>query len=547
MTEENQAVTKTATASQTRSGEATPNARPSYIDLPSEQLRIWERGEGPQLLVLPGLINSPQAVCIQLSETLPGHRIVVLELPGLGASPASAGHTINEIAGKVDAVSQRLGALFGCIACDLSIPIALQSTTAKELNKRLVLANLPIALLLAAQKPVCGNLDMDADGAYLTKLWNHVRDIDMLESFEPKRPRNLGSYKSPEELDETFLGFATQPNAYAELWGRLTKSVQEISIEKIEELTVVDDIIDLGSEIFEEPPLVMQADDGPGSSNLAIRRGYADISSGRMHYRTAGTGKRGVIALLAGPFSSSVMTPFLLNMRGSHTVVAPDYIGQGDSCRSPKDTTIALAAAEIDELTRALGWSEYSVYGTQTGAGVALEMAIAFPDRVRDLVIDSCSMQHASEREEHRARYFPPISPDIWGTHVFKTWNMLKDGEIFWPWYLPVTASAKESAAPGLDRLHDSVISTLRSRTTPVYKSMSSYEARNRVSKVVQPVLFVTGPKDIFEKYVPEAKRLAPQNFRFRNVPGSVLAAKGDPEDVKKTCAIFETFFAENA
>lgn len=79
-----------------------------------------------------------------------------------------------------------------------------------------------------------------------------------------------------------------------------------------------------------------------------------------------------------------------------------------------------------------------------------------------------------------------------------------------------------------------------------MYKSMSSYEARNRLSKVHQPVLFVTGPKDIFKSYMPEAKKLAPENFSFLDVPATVWAAKADPDNVKKTCDIFDTFFLNN-
>jgi hypothetical protein len=64
---------------------------------------------------------------------------------------------------------------------------------------------------------------------------------------------------------------------------------------------------------------------------------------------------------------------------------------------------------------------------------------------------------------------------------------------------------------------------------------------------VSQPTLFVTGPKDIFKAYVPEAKRLAPANFRFLDVPATVWAAKADPTDVAKTCAIYDAFFLDNA
>ncbi len=221
MTATPSASSRPATPSPGPSGDTSQAAKPSYIDLPAVQLRIWERGQGPALLVLPGLVDSPRAVCVRVSEAFPGHRVVALELPGLGASPASAGRSITEIAASVDAVAGRIDRMAGCVACELSIPVALACAISKDLKDRLLLVDLPKARFLAARKPVCGDFDLDADGSYLYKLWNHVRDVDMLESFEPRRPRSQGSYKSAEELDETFLGFAVQPKEYAELWERL--------------------------------------------------------------------------------------------------------------------------------------------------------------------------------------------------------------------------------------------------------------------------------------------------------------------------------------
>jgi pimeloyl-ACP methyl ester carboxylesterase len=477
--------------------------------------------------------------------------VVALELPGLGASPISAGRTVPDIAASVDLVAQQLNHIAGCIAFDLAIAVALATELSQQLAGRLLLIDLPKAQWLAHHTPDCANFSLDHDGTYLHKLWNHVRDVDMLESIEPRRPRGQGVYKSPEELDETFLSFAVQPKEYGDLWTTLVNAIHALKADAAPHgSTALDSIRDADTARFALPPLVFAHQSATTTATTAthdIKRGYEDIEDGRIHYRTAGAGDSCVIALLAGPFSSALLNPLLLGLSANHLVVAPDYIGQGDSPRSPGDTTIARTAAQIDELTRKLGWTQYSVYGTHTGAGVALEAAIAFPDRVKSVIIDSCSMQYASERTEHIIRYFPPVVPDIWGSHVFEAWNIQKDGEIFWPWYLPEPAAAKESTSTGLGRLHDSVICMLRSRTAPVWKSMSLYEARNRIAMVKQPGLFVTGPKDIFKSYMPEVKKLAPANFTIRDVPATVWAAKGDPENVKNTCDIFDTFIQDNA
>jgi pimeloyl-ACP methyl ester carboxylesterase len=277
-----------------------------------------------------------------------------------------------------------------------------------------------------------------------------------------------------------------------------------------------------------------------------IARQYVDVSRGRVHLRRAGNGGQLVMAFLAGAGSSSNLDPLVHGLSDEFTVVAPDYIGQGDSCRAMEPTDVAQLATDAKEIAAALGFEQFHLYGTHTGAGVAIELAIAEPARVGAVVIDGISMTPPAERAEHRALYFPDISPDLWGMHLLKAWNVRRDGGYFWPWFKPVQAFARKGEAPTLPLLHDRVVSTLRSRSTPAYQAIASYDPAARLPLLKRPTLFVAGPNDTFAAHLPRAQAVAPPNVHFARVPATVWMTGQAVADVTATLQIFSNFFQSN-
>ena len=79
------------------------SASPHYITLDDCQIRVWRRGEGPDLVVLPGLALGASVVAARLGDALAGWTVSVLELPGLGGSISAAAETL-------DATAERLAA-----------------------------------------------------------------------------------------------------------------------------------------------------------------------------------------------------------------------------------------------------------------------------------------------------------------------------------------------------------------------------------------------------------------------------------------------------
>ncbi len=103
-------------------------------------------------------------------------------------------------------------------------------------------------------------------------------------------------------------------------------------------------------------------------------------------YRECGTGP--VVVLLHGNMSSSVHWQTTMEaLESRYHVVAPDLRGFGDSSyHAPFDSLQDLAVDTIAFLD-ILGIAKFSLVGWSTGGGVAMEMAIDWPDRVTRLVL----------------------------------------------------------------------------------------------------------------------------------------------------------------
>jgi pimeloyl-ACP methyl ester carboxylesterase len=388
------------------------------------------------------------------------------------------------------------------------------------------------------------DLEIVDDGTHLTKLWAHLRRRDMVSPTDVRRARSAGTYLSSEELDEAILCFGVEPALYSRYWNLATNAARNEQFlsssfsERFESLEEASgNLVGSGSAHSK-----IAISSSVQRSRSRVTRHYVEVSRGRVHLRRAGDGDRLLLAFLAGAGSSINLEPLLTGLSHSRLVVAPDYIGQGDSCRDTVKTSIEELARDADEIASALGFSSYDVYGTHTGAGVAIEAAISNPDRIKSVIIDGISMQDPSERSEHREKYFPSIEPDLWGTHVHKAWHVRRDGGYFWPWYRPEPAAARSGRAPTLPLLHDRVISTLRSRTTPAYQAIASYAAALRLPLLTQPALFVAGPSDTFVSHMDAARGVAPSQIQFRHVPATVWFAGQKKADIDTTLHIFEEF-----
>jgi pimeloyl-ACP methyl ester carboxylesterase len=73
----------------------------------------------------------------------------------------------------------------------------------------------------------------------------------------------------------------------------------------------------------------------------------------------------------------------------THTVIAPDLPGHGESDPPAGDYSLGAHAAALRDLLVALGYSRATIVGHSLGGGIGLQFAYQFPDRIQRLLLIS--------------------------------------------------------------------------------------------------------------------------------------------------------------
>ena len=117
-----------------------------------------------------------------------------------------------------------------------------------------------------------------------------------------------------------------------------------------------------------------------------IERVDVSLHGHRVYFNIAGQGPAVVLIHgVAGRASQwdQVVGP----LAESHTVVAPDLLGHGDSAKPRGDYSLGAHASGIRDLLVGLGIERASVVGHSLGGGIAMQFAYQFPERCERLVL----------------------------------------------------------------------------------------------------------------------------------------------------------------
>ncbi len=159
------------------------------------------------------------------------------------------------------------------------------------------------------------------------------------------------------------------------------------------------------------------------------------IDGRTLHLRRSGSGPA-VVLLHESPRSSAVLVPLAARLARDFTVFALDSPGFGQSDPLPiTRPTIQDFADAIVASLRALGVTRAPVYGTHTGAGIAIAIAKRHPDFATGAVLDGYPIFTTQEADEFAYLYLKLFEPDWEGQHVARLWSRVRDQYTFFPWY----------------------------------------------------------------------------------------------------------------
>jgi pimeloyl-ACP methyl ester carboxylesterase len=113
---------------------------------------------------------------------------------------------------------------------------------------------------------------------------------------------------------------------------------------------------------------------------------FAEVNGVRLHYLTAGEGSP-VILLHGYAQTSHMWRPLIPELAKTHTVIAPDLRGFGESAITEGGYTKAAMAQDIHALVSSLGYEQASIVGHDIGLMVAYAYAAQYPTEVNRIVL----------------------------------------------------------------------------------------------------------------------------------------------------------------
>ncbi len=100
-----------------------------------------------------------------------------------------------------------------------------------------------------------------------------------------------------------------------------------------------------------------------GTAALAQNSKYesltANLSAVRLHYLKAGTGKKTLVLIHGFGDTSHMWIPLFDDFAKDYTIIAPDMRGLGDSSRPEGHYDKKTIAADVHELVKSLGYTQY--------------------------------------------------------------------------------------------------------------------------------------------------------------------------------------------
>ncbi|MSO65839.1 MAG: alpha/beta hydrolase [Alphaproteobacteria bacterium] len=246
-----------------------------------------------------------------------------------------------------------------------------------------------------------------------------------------------------------------------------------------------------------------------------VERRYVTIGGRRqVHYRRVGSGPP-VVLLHSSPQSADFVVPALLPLTGEMTLIGLDTPGYGGSDPLPMpEPTAADYARGVAETLDALGIRRCPIYGTHTGAHIAMAFALLYPERTSIVVLDGISFNFPAEKVELLQTYAPPFTPTAGGEHLAWAWQHTRDQMIFYPWFRAEKDHRLASAVADPAYIHKVVLWKMAAGSyyRMGYRAAFSHDSLAGIRQMTANTIVVARSSDI----------LASQAVRLENLPACV-------------------------
>ncbi|MGI9485922.1 MAG: alpha/beta fold hydrolase [Geminicoccaceae bacterium] len=209
------------------------------------------------------------------------------------------------------------------------------------------------------------------------------------------------------------------------------------------------------------------------------------------------------------PRSSSALLPLAQRLADQFTCIMIDTPGFGLSDPMPMSRPeISDFSAVVLELIDALKLGPVPVYGTHTGAAIAVECAKQRPDLISATILDGYAIFTDVERDQLLASYLPPFRPSLDGSLATWLWARVRDQFTAFPWNQVGDGSKLSFGPPSLRAMQGVVDDFLLAddQYRVGYSAAFRYDHHAPLPQVDRPVYIVTRKDDLLFSHMERAR-----------------------------------------
>lgn len=232
---------------------------------------------------------------------------------------------------------------------------------------------------------------------------------------------------------------------------------------------------------------------------------FIEIAGTQLLIRTMGdlhAHQTPVLVLHHAPGSSALYRNLMVDLAAKgQPSLAFDLPGHGDSDDTQSDNQrVPIWANVAAHVLDSLGLPAVHVLGHNSGAAVALDLAIAYPERVVSVTLDAPFFLDEDERFLFATQPAPSIEPDPEGFHLLRAWHHLRDSELWWPWF----RRERRFQSPRPSRLDPEQLTTRLLEVirhprsyVPAWRAIIGYPWQTRIAACSHPIRIIAAPDDL--------------------------------------------------
>lgn len=235
-----------------------------------------------------------------------------------------------------------------------------------------------------------------------------------------------------------------------------------------------------------------------------------------------------MVLLHPSPLSSTFMEPLLELFSSSARAIAWDAPGYGQSDKlSTQEEGLTPYVEALNQFIDTLGLEKPVIYGSATGAQIAIEYGKSYPGNISGLLLENAAWFYQEERDEILERYFPDIHPQRDGSHLQQTWQMVSQLYNYFPWFDTSDAALVNPNAVPVELIHQTAVDYLIAGPdyARAYRAAFMNEDPKQLQPLVVPTHIVRWDGSLLKKYVSRLEQAElPDNIQIHPVEASLEA-----------------------